>query len=190
MKTTTMKKCRHCRKLFPPDPRNRSRQHFCCKPECRKASKADSQKRWVEKPENQDYFLGTKNVERVQDWRKNHPDYRLRKSLKRTPALQEILNQQAIENNIDTTKLESVALQDIINAQPIVLLGLISNITGIALQDDISITIRRLLQLGLDIANSSTHNKGEKHGIKTAPLSATGPAGTQTFQLAGSPSGP
>ena len=100
------------------------------------------------------------------------------------------LKQQPIDNNIDTARLGSIALQDIIKAQPLVLLGLISNITGIALQDDMAITIRRLLQLGLDIANPSTHSKGEKHGIKTAHLSAAGPAGTQTVQLAGSPSGP
>jgi hypothetical protein len=190
MKSLKKKRCRHCRKLFWPDSRNGDRQHFCSKPECRKASKADSQKRWVEKPENQDYFLGPKNVERVQDWRKIHPGYWLEKSPKMITALQESLKQQPVDNNIDTAKLGSVALQDIIKAQPLVLLGLISNITGIALQDDMAITIRRLLQLGLDIANPSTHSKGEKHGIKTAHLSETGPACTQTVQLAGSPSGP
>jgi hypothetical protein len=190
MKSFKKKRCRHCRKLFWPDSRNGDRQHFCRKPECRKASKADSQKRWVEKPENQDYFLGPKNVERVQDWRKIHPGYWLEKSPKKIPALQESLKPQPADNNIDTSKLGSVALQDIIKAQPLVLLGLISNITGIALQDDMVITIRRLLQLGLDIANPSTLSKGEIHGIKTAHLSATGPAGTQTVQLAGSPSGP
>lgn len=190
MKSLKKKRCRYCGKLFWPDSRNGGRQHFCREPECRKASKTDSQKRWVEKPENQDYFRGPKNVERVQDWRKNHPGYWRRKSQKKIPALQESLKQQPIDNNIDTARLGSIALQDIIKAQPLVLLGLISNITGIALQYDMAITIRRLLQLGLDIANPSTHSKGEKHGIKTAHLSAAGPAGTQTVQLAGSPSGP
>jgi hypothetical protein len=190
MKSLKKKRCRHCGKLFWPDSRNGDRQHFCDKPECRKASKTDSQKRWVEKPENQDYFRGPKNVERVQDWRKNHPGYWRRKSPKKISALQESLKQQPIDNNTDTAKLGSIALQDIIKAQPLVLLGLISNITGTALQDDMAITIRRLLQLGLDIANPSIHSKGEKHGIKTAHFSTTGPAGPQTVQLAGSPSGP
>ena len=190
MKLLKKKRCRNCKKLFWPDSRNCDRQHFCRKPECRKASKADSQKRWVEKPENQDYFLGPKNVERVQDWRKIHPGYWREKSPKMITALQESLKQQPTDNIVNTAKLKSVALQDIIKAQPLVLLGLISNITGIALQDDMAITIGRLLQLGLDIANPSTLSKGEKHGIKTAHLSATGPACTQTVQLAGSPSGP
>ena len=190
MKSSKKKRCCNCKKLFWPDSRNGDRQHFCRKPECRKASKADSQKHWVEKPENQDYFCGSKNVERVQDWRKNHPGYWRRKSPKKISALQESLKQQPIDNNIDTAKLGSIALQDIIKSQPLVLLGLISNITGIALQDDMAITIRRLLQLGLDIANPSTLSKGDKHGIKTAHLSATGQACTQTVQLAGSPPSP
>ena len=63
-------------------------------------------------------------------------------------------------------------------------LGLISNITDIALQDDMAITFGRLLQLGLDIINPSTLSKGENHGIKTAHLASTGPAGNQTVQLA------
>ena len=46
------KKYHNCRELFCPDSHNGNRQHFCKKKECRKASKADSQKRWVEKPEN------------------------------------------------------------------------------------------------------------------------------------------
>ncbi len=184
MKTIKKKKCYNCSKLFCPDPHNGNRQHFCKEKECRKASKADSQKRWVEKPENQDYFSGIKNVERVQDWRKNHPGYWRRNPRKKIIALQEIIKQQPIENIIDTSNLDFGALQDVINAQPVVLLGLISNITGIALQENMAITIGRLLQLGLDIINPSTLSKGENHGIKTAHLASTGSAGTQTVQLA------
>ena len=44
------------------DPRNRGRQNFCRKPDCRKASKADSQKRWLDKPGNRDYFRGSEHV--------------------------------------------------------------------------------------------------------------------------------
>lgn len=184
MKTIKKKKCHNCRELFCPDSHNGNRQHFCKKKECRKASKADSQKRWVEKPENLDYFSGIKNVERVQDWRKNHPGYSQRNPRKKIIALQEIIKQQPVENIIDTSNLDFGALQDVINAQPVVLLGLISNITGIVLQENMAITIGRLLQLGLDIINPSTLSKGENHGIKTAHLASTGPAGTQTVQLA------
>ena len=73
------KKCCHCNQLFVPDHRNKSRQRYCKKPECRKASKADSQKRWCQKPENIDYFHGPHNVERVQRWREANPGYSRRK---------------------------------------------------------------------------------------------------------------
>jgi hypothetical protein len=178
------KSCCHCKELFWPKPRNASRQEYCLKPGCRMASKADSQKRWTEKPENRNYFCGPTNVQRVQEWRKDHPGYWRRKSPKTINALQETLNQQPAENNMDTSDLPSSALQDIVNVQHIVLLGLIANFTGSALQDDIGITVRRLLQLGQDVVNNSTQSKGGQHGIETAHLSRRGPPGPQAVQLA------
>jgi hypothetical protein len=185
MKPAKEKICSHCNMIFPPDPRNATRQTYCRRtPECRKASKADSQKKWIEKPENRNYFSGPTQIQRVQQWRKNHPGYWKRKSEKVIGALQETLNQQPAENTMDTVNLPSGALQDILNAQHIVLLGLIANFTGSALQDDISITVRRLLQLGQDIVNNSTHSKGGQHGSKTAHISPTGPPGARAVQLA------
>ena len=56
------KKCRHCNKLFYPDPRNEKRQKYCSESACQKASKKASQRRWLQKPENQNYFKGPDNV--------------------------------------------------------------------------------------------------------------------------------
>lgn len=56
MESFQRKKCCHCKELFRPDPRNAKRQEYCRKPECRKASKVASQRRWLSKPENRDYF--------------------------------------------------------------------------------------------------------------------------------------
>jgi hypothetical protein len=39
------RKCKCCRKLFRPDPRNRRHQYYCSVPSCRSASKAASQAR-------------------------------------------------------------------------------------------------------------------------------------------------
>jgi hypothetical protein len=39
-----------------PDARNATPQRYCSKPACRKQSKPDSQRRWLQKPENHDYF--------------------------------------------------------------------------------------------------------------------------------------
>mgnify|MGYP007097270666 CR=1 FL=1 len=63
------KKCRHCNQLFVPDARNRSRQRYCTKPECRKASKAAAQRRWLSKDGNGDHFRGPSEVDRVRRWR-------------------------------------------------------------------------------------------------------------------------
>ncbi len=123
--------CRNCNELFSPNPRNATRQEYCCKPECRRASKVDSQKRWTEKPENRNYFCGYTNVQRVQEWRKEHPGYWRKKTWKTDIALQETINVQPAEN-MDIANLPSDALQDILNTQHIVLLGLIANFTGSA----------------------------------------------------------
>ncbi len=66
MRKIKKKKCRHCRQLFEPDHRNREKQNYCEKSPCRKASKKASQKKWLHKPENEDYFRSSDNVERVQ----------------------------------------------------------------------------------------------------------------------------
>jgi len=177
------KSCRNCEDLFWPDPQNATRQEYCRKPECRRVSKADSQKRWTEKPENRNYFCGPINIQRVQQWRKEHPGYWRKKSEKPISALQDILNQQPAEN-MDKGDLPSGALQDISSTQHIVLLGLIANFTGSALQDDMAITVNRLLRLGQDVVNNSTHSKGGQHGIETTHLPRRGPPGTQAVQLA------
>ena len=144
------RKCKHCGMLFLPDPRNATRQRYCSKPECRKASKASSQNRWLQKPENQDYFRGPDNVERVQCWRKAHPGYWRQRSKNKPTALQDSLNLQLTENNDNRDDFVSLALQE-----------------------DIAMAARRMQQLGNDILN--TQHKGDYHGTKTSDLSPTYP---------------
>ena len=100
------RKCRHCRKLFVPDHRNRSRQKYCGAPECRKKSKAASQKKWLNKPENQDYFRGPDHVERVRQWRKKNPKYWKSKPKTTPVALQDPLIAQQTENNKHICQLQ------------------------------------------------------------------------------------
>jgi len=165
MSVIKRKKCYNCKELFIPDPRNINRQKYCRKPECRKASKAASQRRWLAKPENQDYFCGSDHVERVQLWRQAHPGYWRRKRKKHQDALQDPLILQSVENTNDKFKFANNALQDFLIAQPPVLLGLIANFTGNALQEDIVITLQRLQKLGQDIITHSNHDKGGLYGI-------------------------
>ena len=82
------RKCKCCLKLFRPDPRNRRHQYYCSAPDCRAASKAASQARWLAKPENQPYFHGPVNVARVRAWRSRHPGY-WRKGRRAGVALQD-----------------------------------------------------------------------------------------------------
>ena len=167
------KKCCNCKRLFRPDPRNAKRQKYCSQSDCRKASKASSQKRWLQKPENRDYFRGAENVQRVQQWRKAHPGYWRRKPKTNANALQDPLIQQRIENKQNPAGLASDALQDSLITQPYVLIGLIAQLTGYVLQDDIAMAARRMQQLGIDILNP--HQKGERHGTKTSLTSRSYP---------------
>ena len=153
------KKCCNCKELFIPDHRNGSRQNYCCKPECRIASKKASQRRWLAKPENQNYFSGPENVKRVQLWREANPGYSRGKRKVNKDALQDPLNPQPVENKRNNDQIAKDALQDLLMAQPPVLLGLIANFTGNALQDDIVMTLERLQKLGLDLVTNLTRNK-------------------------------
>ena len=143
-------KCCHCRQLFTPDARNATRQRYCSKPGCRQASKADSQRRWLHKPENRDYFHGAEHGLRVQRWRAAHPGY-WRRSKSAAVALQDPLIAQVAVNNDNLHYVPKDALQDLFILQPAVLVGLIAQLTGCALQDDIARAARRMQQLGPDI---------------------------------------
>ncbi len=93
------RKCKHCHVFFPPDPRNAWHQEYCYKPECRKASKAESRRRWLQKPENVNHFRWRENVLRVQEWRKANPGYWRRKTSLNGDALgkrQKIMLQQLV----------------------------------------------------------------------------------------------
>ena len=190
MPTAKKKRCRNCNKLFVPDPRNSKRQEYCFEPECRKASKAASQRRWLSKPENRGYFRGPENVQRVQQWRADHPGY-WRKNLKnRQRALQDLSIEQVVDNKQDTIDFAYNALQDLLIAQPPVLLGLISNFTGNALQDDMFMTVQRMERLGQDIVCNLTHSQGGRHDRKGSHRCRAHPESTPPLQLDRSPPDP
>jgi len=181
MEMIKKKKCCNCRCLFLPDSRNRDRQEFCFEPECRKASKAASQKKWLTKPENLDYFTGPDNVKRVQEWRKKNPGYWKRK--KKPVALQDSLMVQPIENITDNDQVTSSALQDLLRVQPPVIIGLISNFIGSALQDDIAFTLLRMQQSGQDILCLQPKTKGGKCDCKNPYFKQTDPQDPSKLQL-------
>lgn len=148
------RKCKCCLKLFRPDPRNRRHHCYCSAPDCRAASKAASQARWLAKPENQDYFRGPVNVARVRAWRSRHPGY-WRRGRCVGPALQDISTAQPTGSAAETGDAAGSSLQELLSAQPAVLIGLIAHLVGTPLQDDIVRTTDRLLRLGQDILATS-----------------------------------
>ena len=75
MNPPNRRRCSHCRRSFLPDCRNAYHQRFCSTPACQHASKRNSQRRWLRKPENRNYFREPDNLERVRAWRNLHPGY-------------------------------------------------------------------------------------------------------------------
>lgn len=175
------KRCRHCRDLFLPDARNQGRQKYCERSECQVASKVASQKRWLNKPENQDYFKGPAHVERVREWRKKNPGYWKRS--KRPIALQDSLTVQPAETIKDKAQIAKIALQDVLMLQPPVIIGLISNFIGSALQDDIALTLLRMQQSGQDILCPQQKIRGGKSDFKNPDFKHAYPQGSPKFQL-------
>lgn len=59
-------KCLSCGMFFGGDPRNARHQKYCAAPACRQASKTASQRAWLAKAENQDYFRGLLHLQLAQ----------------------------------------------------------------------------------------------------------------------------
>ena len=153
------RKCLSCGEFFFPDHRSGERQWYCCAADCRRASKAASQARWLAKPPNNDYFSGPVHVARVQAWRAAHPGYACGR-VRPSRALQDLLTPQvpdAVEecaNRVEAPEAPAVvALQDLLNAESPLLAGLVAHLFQPALQDDMASTTRRLVQLGRDVIN-------------------------------------
>lgn len=151
MNSTTTFKCLNCNEEHRCEPRKRGRQRYCSKPDCRRASKAASQRQWLNRPENQNYFRGSDNCERVRQWRLAHPGYKRNKMSASSGVLQEISNPQIIGNELIVPSDAANVLQDLCIAQPAVIVGLMSIITGHVLQDDLLATARLFERRGLDI---------------------------------------
>jgi len=186
------RKCLHCHTLFKPDPRSKGRQTFCSLSDCQQASKKASQKKWLQKPQNQHYFRGSENVQRVRLWREKNPGYSKRSQIASpTPKpLQETLITQDTENKEETEVLKQDPLQDLILAQPSVLIGLIAHLTGSTLQDDIVRTGQKLQELGEDFLSQSNSDQGEHHVIPSLAQSQSIAPTPHSVQLDRSASGP
>jgi hypothetical protein len=129
MSSTAARKCLCCQEKFHPDARNRRHHQYCPKDDCRKASKAARQARWLAKPQNRDDFRDSANCERVRLWRLAHPGNSCRKTTSAPLALQDVSNPQPIENVHAKTSCTPSPLQDGSLMQPALLVGLIAVLT-------------------------------------------------------------
>lgn len=155
--TPCRRKCLCCRHVFCADRRNDYHQRYCSQPQCRKASKKASQRRWRRKPQNRDYDCGVHRVAQVRAWRKEHPGYWKSKSKPISdaqPVDSQIVNPGQISRNGENSGL--VALRDVCFEQSPAFVGLISMITGSTLRDDIAATTRQLLLKGENILGLKT----------------------------------
>jgi len=187
------RKCRCCRELYEADPCHLKDQRFCLKPECRKASKVASHRRWRRGEVGRSYFKGNAHVVRVQEWRKAHPGYWKKNARSAPTALQDTQKSEVADIQKDRGELNEIALQDMQFMQPALIVGLIASLTGSALQDTLVETSRRYVLLGQNILGktSGTNPKGvSRDGEQTSSMSGTITSSTASVQLGGSAPGP
>jgi hypothetical protein len=153
-------KCLHCREFFLPCSNSRHLQRYCAKAECRKASKAAAQAKWLQKSENRSYFRGPENTERVRRWRERHPGY-WRKKRSSPVALQDLAPTEVSPNqpitlnetghlgeDLSPRSPSGSALQDLACVQVPLLAGVVSLLIGDALQDRFATFTRKLVEWG------------------------------------------
>jgi hypothetical protein len=160
MKGPARRKCLCCKEFYRPDHRNLRHQRYCSKPACRKESKAQSQRRWLQRPENENYFRGPDNSRRVKDWRKRNAGYwRKKKSSAQTP-LEGVCQEQLAANEELKSEKRSDALQEVFLMQPAVVVGL-------ALHDDRQFVARRHRGDGPSAGMQRPGHPGEQSGMGT-----------------------
>ncbi len=147
MKTNPRRFCPYCKRWFVPNPRCRDRQKACSDPACKKARKADAQKRWLAKPENKDWWRGSENVQRVREWREKTPQYWKRSAAKMKGTLQDDCPAQAAMPEHDKATPPGPLQDDWLPEDPL-LVGIISNLARSTLQDDIVAMCRLLVRVG------------------------------------------
>ena len=98
MKCSAQRKCQHCKEFYLPDRRNLHHQRYCSEAACRRRSKAESQRRWAQKPDNQNYFSGPQNCQRAKEWRKRNPGYWRKKSPPSQEPLQDLYTTQVAQD--------------------------------------------------------------------------------------------
>ena len=172
MKTAKRRpKCLNCNEHFLPNYRTRLLQKHCNKPECRLARKRASQKAWLQKDTNQNYFSGALNSSRARLWQEAHPAYWKNTRRYRSRTLQDHCIEQVTAIQEVAEAIPASTLQDLCTLQTPLFVGLISMLTHSTLQDDIEVTTRNLVNKGYDILGMAPGVNIERSHEKTCPQS-------------------
>lgn len=179
------------------DRRNRGRQKYCSKPECRKASKRESQARWLSRPENQNHFRDSSHRDRVREWRARNPGYWKRSPRKGSRTLQDPCTTQDVDSKPVATQepedLLSRTLQDLCRQQTPLFVGLVAQLVDSPLQDDIANHLRALVAKGCDLLGMSSGGTRTQtpciHDIKNSSTTRSTSADPPELQLGGSSTG-
>ena len=191
--------CLCCKESFSPDRRNCHHQRYCSKPDCRRASKRQSQRQWLAQPRNQSYFRGPENVARVREWRRAHPGYWRRSTGKSSAPLQEDCPTQVpapvVVESGSVQELCADALQDLCQAQLPLLVGLMHQLLDSPLQEDILPFARRLIAKGQDLLDRPSQRRPSAsaktvHAPQATPAPGPSAARSTPVQLGRSPIGP
>lgn len=139
--------CPICCKSFTPNKHAGDRQKICGEPSCKKAAKKQRQADWCAR--NADYFRGPENTQRVQQWRRENPDWRQRQAASRQNRRNKS-SSRTKSCNADQPAFER--LQDSVpDPQSALLVGLAAAVSGSALQDEVHDFLHECLRRGGDL---------------------------------------
>jgi hypothetical protein len=146
------KRCAHCHKWFPPDPRTAASQKFCSRPECREQSRLQSHRRWwrdngadTDAARRPKLRAWAKAAGYWRQYRAGHPDYVRRENERRCRTHRRTFRaaKQDMRRQISVGKLRDIralapataAKQDMIHRQTLEVVDYLLWKEGAAKQD-------------------------------------------------------
>lgn len=153
MPTEALPKCLNCNRSFTPDCRHRLEQRYCGKRQCQRVRRQANLESWRKKPENEGYWRGEWNVERVREWRALHPGYWKKQRRKKAVALQNSIKitqetPKELEKSDLVVNCATKPDGTLLEQQSPVVVGLIAHLTGSTLQNAIGEMTLRLFETG------------------------------------------
>lgn len=140
---------------FIPEPRAAGRQKYCRRSACREISHVTSQDRWLRNKKGRAYHTGPVAVSRMQDWRKEHPQYWRRGNAAAAAMNGSPRDLRAVL--VDYFSKDScAALQDSWPPQVVAFVGVIAWLRGDALQDTIAADVNEIMLAGNDLLRDAT----------------------------------